>query len=92
MGKIASGIHRIWPCHACLDDEIPCHFDCSKGCLARVPLRMLGEIVEEGNIGSTMDAVLASAVARSALATASSVLPFSRCAAGIKTFHLIRVS
>jgi hypothetical protein len=67
---------------------------CLKRCPARLSLRMLslGEIVEEDIIRSTMVAVLASAVARSVLATASSVLPFSRCTAAIKTFHLIRVS
>ena len=68
---------------------------CLKGCLARLSLRILslGEFVEEGIIGSTMDAVvLASAVAQSVVATASSVLPFSERTAAIKTFHLIRVS
>jgi len=53
----------------------------------------LGKIVEEGNIGSTMDAVvLASVVARSIIATASNVLPLSQWTAATKTFHLIRVS
>lgn len=39
-----------------------------------------------------MDAVLASAVARSVVAMTSSVLPFSEWTSAMKTFHLIRVS